>query len=290
MTDYQPENNHTHGSVTDERIVHALQALAKNTEPDPHFAATLQTMLHKRAEELAAPQIGWWRLWSFNRGALRPTLRLQYGVLGLLLVATLFVATTPTARATLWEWLYSFGIVKEATVTEQTLPLDHAELLSEEAMALAEIHNQAPFAVATPTWLPTDLRLTGGFVDETAEGTQVTLAYHLPEWDEDDPPEAPLLFVLISNGSIENFPLVAQEHVIPVRLDRIVGMYAQGGWASRSPVTAASTTVDDIYWDETQDVAWLSWETGGLAYLLYAQGLDLQAEAMAAIALSMIQE
>ena len=156
-------------------------------------------------------------------------------------------------------------------------------------MALAELRDQAPFAVATPTWLPADLRFTGGFVDETTEGTQVTLAYHLPEWDENDAVEAPLLFILMSNGSIENFPLVAQDHVIPVRLDRNVGMYAKGGWASQSPVTSASTTVDGLYWDETQDVAWLSWQVNGLSYLLYAQGLDVQAEAMTAIALSMMQ-
>lgn len=294
MTDHRPETNPVHDPIDDDAVVHALHELAQRTDPNPGFAATLQVALHQRAEELAAQrtpsqQVLWWQRLSTANWNMRPIMRLQYGLLGLLLVATLIVATTPTARATIWEWLYSFGIIEESTVAHQILPLDHVELLSDEAMALAEIQQQAPFAVTTPTWLPADLRFTGGFVDETAEGTQATLAYHLPEWDENDAVEAPLLFILISNGNIENFPLVAQDYVVPVRLDRIVGMYAQGGWASQSAVTAASTTVDDLYWDETQDVAWLSWQVNGLSYLLYAQGLDVQAEAMTAIAVSMMQ-
>jgi hypothetical protein len=284
MTERRPEQ--------DDALVDALQLLASTTEADPHFAATLEAALHRQAQQMQAEHKAWWRRFLPTRPVVvRPQpLRFGYSIAALLVVAALLFATTPAARATVWDWLYSFGLIEEQAITNQSLPLEHAEVLSAASMQLEAIRAEAPFAVATPTWLPVELIFTDGFVEKSADGTQVTLAYHLPPRQAFYPPEAPLLFILISDGAVDNRPLLAEEHVVPVRLDTVVGMYAQGGWRSRSPVTAESATVDGLYWDSALDASWLSWQIDGLNYLLYAQELDIQKEQMIAIAVSMTAE
>jgi hypothetical protein len=274
----------------DAATVDALHALATATKIEPLFAATLEARLRQRAQQLAPQAQPWWqRLWRANWLTAQPSRQLQFGLAGLMLALVLLFATTPVARATLWGWLYSFGLVEATNVADQPMPLEHAELLPTRSMTLDEIQAATPFAITTPTWLPTELNFTGGFVEVTASGaTQATLSYHLPSQGEDYAAEDPLLFILISNGDVEAMPLLDEAQVVPVRLDKIVGMYAHGGWASQSAVTADSTTVEGVYWDKTQDTAWLSWQIDGLNYLLYAQGLGVQEEEMVAMTLSMI--
>ncbi len=283
MTEQQPNEN--------EAIEEALYTLAATTETEQRFATLLEAALLNQAQQMQRERVAWWRrLFSVISAEERAPLRLRYAFAALLLLATLFWISTPAARATVWDWLYSFGLIEERAVANQTLVLEHAAEGSKNSLPLAAIRAQAPFPIATPTWLPVDLIFTAGFVEKSADGTQVTLAYHLPPKQVVYSPEDPLLFVLISDGVVDNRPLLAQENVVPVRLNKVTGMYAHGGWRSRAPITAESTTVDGLDWDPALDAAWVSWQNDGLNYLLYAQGLGVQQTEMLAIASSMDME
>lgn len=254
----------------------ALHDLAATTEVKPQFATELEALLANHAQQMTTKELTWWQRWITQFSTSLQARRFVYGATALTLMLVLLLMATPTARATFWDWLHGFGVVQERSVAHQPVPLTSAVLVPENqpAISLTEIAAQAPFPVGLPQWLPDDLLFTGGFVEALENGTQVTLAYHLTLPAEDPYPfDAPLLFILISDGPIANRPFVAEEYIVPIRLDKTVGMYAQGGWQSNSPVTPAATTVDDLYWDETLDAAWLSWQRNGLNYLLYAQGL-----------------
>lgn len=282
MTEQQPNEN--------DLMEEALYSLAATTEADQGFATMLEAALLKQAQQMQREHIAWWQRLLAIPAENRPPLRLHYLFAVLLLLATLFWISAPAARATVWDWLYSFGLIEERAVANHMLVLEHTEEGPQDSLQLAAIRAQAPFPIATPTWLPTDLIFTGGFIETTTGGTQATLAYHLPPQQTLYPPEAPLLFILISDGAVDNRPLLAEEHVIPVRLDKVIGMYAHGGWRSRSPVTAESTTVDGLDWDPSLDAAWLSWQNDDLNYLLFVQGLGVQQTEMLAIANSMDRE
>jgi len=271
-------------------VVNALHNLAQTTEVDPDFAATLEATLLERAEQMQSTERSWWhRLWM-GWFAPQPARRLQQSFAILVLALVLIVATTPAARATIREWLYSFGLIEEAAVANRSIEVEPISPQAYNAMSLAELKAQAPFPVTTPTWLPMDLIFTGGFVEQDRDGTQVTLAYHLPPPQENYAPDAPILFILITNGTVDNFPLLAQEQVVPVWLNQIVGMYAHGAWQSQTPATAETTVIDNLYWDHTFDAAWLSWQIDDQSYLIYTQGLSIQQEQMVAIATSMVNK
>lgn len=273
-------------------LVDRLLTLAATTAPTDEFLARLEQQLQRQfsQHEQAQPQqlrtAPWHpfrslRAWLWQRG------RLAFAFATLLLCFTLF--TAPVVRATLWDWLYGFGLVEEATLAGRTLPIETPvqPANAPAPLTLATIQQQAPFPFQPPTVLPAGLRFTGGFVMPTATETSVTLAYHTT----DEPAggyalAAPLLFVAISDGAIPNRPVVAAEHQQAVRLGQNIGIYTHGNWQSTTPSAAADQT-GPLFWDSTTDAAWLTWQADGLNYLLYAQGLGFTTTEMAQIAESM---
>lgn len=281
----------------DDVIERALYELAADTDIDPAFAAALEARLLTTAEAMAqngsahasAPMWQRWQEWLQEKLALRP---LRYGPAAIGLTLLLLLLLTPPVRATLWDWLYGMGLIAEQAVTDRTLPLETPVFNDDSSLLLRELQTQAPFAVAPPAWLPGELHYTGGFVDTTTTGSQATLVFHRSDADGAsaiDLVGQPLLFMLVSNGVIENRPLLAEEQVAPVQIrpqsgGSALAMYAHGGWRSTQPVTPESNTIDDLYWDAAADEAWLSWQMQGLNYLLYAQGLGVTREEMVRIA------
>ncbi|MEZ4673632.1 MAG: hypothetical protein R2932_05220 [Caldilineaceae bacterium] len=305
MSDIDPNITHDPNghSPADTAIASALHHLAVNTKVDPTFAAGLESKLLLAADAMAKqstePATASWgqRLLRALRG--RATARpLRYGVVAAGLLLALILLSTSTVRATLWDWLYGTGLIAEQTVTDRTVPLETPVVDEMRPVSLLELQAQAPFSVMPPTWLPRKLVYTGGYVDTTAAGTQVTLAFHPPGTDTGSTTDLvgqPLLFMLMSNGSVDNRPLLAEEQVQPVQIQpasggRALGVYAHGGWRSTAPVTPKSSTVNDLYWDSTADEAWLSWQMHGLNYLLYAQGLGVTEQEMLRIAESIAAE
>lgn len=281
----------------DAAVIAALQQLAATTTADPAFVARLATLID--SYEVLPPVIPpapvvhtttapWWtRLhWPVapRRLALALAIFLAVSTVGVLV-------TTPAARATVWDLLYGFGLVSEQEVAEQTVPAVvpiQAEV-APAAMDLAEIQQRAGFDLPIPHWLPADLFLTGGFVEQTPAGAQVTLAYHLTT-----PPaagyalDAPLLFLVISEGPIDYRPMVAEDALIPLQVGDGLGMYAHGNWAGNS-AAANADAIDGLQWDEALDATWLTWQQTDLNLLLYTQGLGVDRSVAVRIAESMAQ-
>lgn len=275
-------------------LIDALVQVAAATEPTPQFVAQLEQQIqnqfsvqarghvHDRAQTREQGSTSpWAAFWPFRRS------KLAFAMALILLLFFSLLLTTPTVRATLWDWLYGVGLLNEAQVARQTIPLE-APTVQRDApggMTLAEIQQQAPFPVHPPQALPTGLRFTGGFVLATESGTQVTLAYHTSAAPVNGyPPDAPLLFVAISDSALPNRPLVAEGYQQPIPIGKQIGFYTQGNWRSETPLTAEDTEIDRLVWDNTLDVAWLVWQADGLHYLLYAQGLGFSAEEMVEVA------
>lgn len=279
----------------DDVLVDHLVQWAASTEPTAHFVAQLEQQLQTQLSQQmhgqsirhqqATPQLfnGSLLAWLF------PPRRLAFA-LGMLIFGVSLLLTTPVARATLWDWLYGFGLVEESQITGRRVP---AETPAQPAdapapLTLTTIHEQAPFKVQPPTQLPAGLRFTSGFVMPTATETSVTLAYHLTDEPASGYPlDAPLLFVAISDGALPHRPLVAEGYQQAVLIGKTVGVYTHGNWQSDTPASATDSQTGPLSWDSDADVAWLTWQADGLNYLLYAQGLGFTAETMTAIAQSM---
>lgn len=281
----------------DAAVVDALQQLVAATTVDPAFVAQLASQLDAqplpqapRATAVAQTsdaQTPWWVRLSWLVAPRR-----WAGALAIfLLVATIGIVATPAARATVWDLLYGFGLISEATIDSAPVPavMPTPATAAAAAMDLTTITANAGFAVPTPQWLPADLRLTGGFVETTASGAQVTLAYHLT-----DPPavgyplDAPLLFLVISEGPIDYRPLVAEEWLTPLQVGKTIGMYAHGNWAGNA-TDASAERITGLQWDSAADATWLTWQQDGLNLLLYTQGLGVDRATTVKIAASIAQ-
>ncbi|MBX3011861.1 MAG: hypothetical protein KF832_10170 [Caldilineaceae bacterium] len=270
-------------------LINTLVQLAATTEPMQPFVAQLEQQLqqqfHTASRHRSSPR---WQsllrqastLWQQRRGAVAVIL------LGALLAG--FTLSPTTVRATLWDWLYGFGLIDARQVAEQPIELELPAPAPEAfPLSLPEIIQAAPFPVQPPTNLPAGLFFTGGFVMPTETSTQVTLAYHLAAppnagyaWD------APLLLIAISDGPLPNRPLVAEGYQQPMRIGRAIGIYTQGTWQLATEA-AMPENGNTFTWNPQADAAWLTWQANQLNYLLYAQGLEFTAEELVRIAEAM---
>lgn len=264
-------------------LVDALVQIAADTTPALTFVATLEEQLRTQAAEQQLNHQ------SARQRFFFPVQRVAIAAAILLAVsAILFLA--PAARATLWDWLYGFGLITEEQVAAQPVLLSTPAQpsVAPTPLTLAAIQAQAPFAFRPPAWLPLGLRFTGGFVMPDADGTVVTLAYHLTDPPPDGYPlAAPLLFAVISNGPLPNRPLVAAGYQQTVRVGQHTAIYTHGNWRDTADTAATASATAALVWDSTLDAAWLTWQVDGLNYLLYAQGLQADAEDLAVVAVSM---
>lgn len=270
-------------------LVDALVELAATTTPPPEFVADLAAQLERRYPYQSTP--AWFpgiveRLLQWDR----PVRRLAFAAITSLLLLIGFLIAPPTARARLWDWLAGFSLIPEAQVTGNTILLE-APVTPTDApapMTLAEIEQQVSFPVQLPTWLPNGLRFTGGFVDTSASGMQITLAYHTAAAPADGyPAAAPLLLVVISDGPLPNRPLLAEGYQQSVRIGSVTGLYSHGNWRSQTPVGDKAAATGPLIWDSTLDDAWLTWQASQRHYLLYAQGLGFGVDEMVQVAVSM---
>lgn len=268
--------NMTEGESVEAILVDALVQMAADTKPSPAFVTDLEKRLQKQR-----PPARKHFFFPIRRFAVAVALLLALGAI---------LLSTPAVRATLWDWLYGFGLIKEEQVAEQAIPrvMPVTPAAAPTPLTLAAIQAAAPFAFRPPTWLPIGLRFTGGFVMPGDDGTVVTLAYHLT-----DPPaggyplDAPLLFVVVSDGPMPNRPLVAEGSQAVVRIGKHSGVYTHGNWRETGATTGAPSATATLVWDNRLDAAWLTWQANGLNYLLYAQGLQVDVEDLTVIAASM---
>ncbi|MFN8495031.1 MAG: hypothetical protein U0350_45930 [Caldilineaceae bacterium] len=281
----QPETNRPQRPAQDAMLVDALLELATNSQPDPAFAQGLEQRL--RAMAIAQVRtVPWYRRFP---PSVYPAVRLAAVSLTLLCVvgATLFISV-PTARATIWAWLYGFGLTDPAKVTQQPMPIEKPLMPSavRPTLSLSEVRRQVPFPVTAPTWLPPNVQFFAGFVDEADKGIQVSLVYQPPSAMQQTASASPLLLLVISRGMQDSWPLVANQQPQSVTVQEQAALYVHGGWRSTGQ-DSQNAALKHVTWDAAQDAAWLSWHVGDLTYLLYSQDLGLQQAEMVRIAESL---
>lgn len=279
------ETNRLQRPAQDTFLVDALLDLAASSQPDPAFVQGLEQRLRVMALAQVRP-VPWYRRFP---SSVYPAVRLAAVSLILLCVvgATLFISVPP-ARATIWAWLYGFGLIDQAKVAQQAIPIETPWLpRAAHLLALAEVRRQAPFPVMTPIWLPANLQFFGGFVDTTAKGVQVSLVYQPPlATRPKSTAVSPLVLLVINRGAQASWPLLANQQTQVVAVQGQTALYVHGGWRTTGQEPQAST-LNHLAWDATQDATWLSWHAGDLTYLLYSQDLRLQQAEMVRIAESL---
>lgn len=258
-------------------LIDGLINQAVKSQPDPAFVNALEQRLRQIA---ATKTIGtpWYQRFP---PLFQLSIRLAAVGLAILfvLLGTLFIRI-PTAQATIWAWLYGFGLIDRAKVEQQPMPVTNPVIPADRrpTMNLAEIRQRAPFAVLTPSRLPAPLQFVGGFVVTTTQGAQVSLVYQpLLDPNQTPMPTSPLLLLVITRDVIEGLPLLPTDQTQPTVVQGVTALYVHGSWrgdqAPQNPARAQLT------WDATLDANWLSWRKDGISYLLYSQELGIyQAE------------
>lgn len=267
-------------AAADRRVAEQLFDLAATEQPEPAFVAALERRLYS----VAAAQVTLQRNSSFWQQIVHRVITLPQPLRLALATAWLLVflsggllISVPAARATVWGWLYGVGLIEQQTIEDHPIQVV-APMMNPAAphsLSLNEVYQKAPFVVSSPTWLPSGILYSGGFVIEAATGSQVSLIYHRrANLAEPLTPTTPFLLLIITQGVVEGVPLLPDKQTQTTTVNGHAALYAQGSWAGSSlPITEVPVT--NLRWDSTLDAAWLSWQADDLTYLLYAQDLQL---------------
>lgn len=200
------------------------------------------------------------------------------------LIVAFGIMFVPSAQGRIDGMLRRFGLmlVNSTSVTPSTTQwLDQTD---EELLAtggpisvanIGEAQRRAPFPIHLPRLLPAGLTMSDVFIltsppsDPTKSMFTVGLTYRYDEQRA--------LFIRETQGDSEGTG-VPEPAVQDARVNGRTALYAQGGW--RSDGGAGQS----LQWDGTMDRKLLSWESGGVTYVLDAYGLDLSREDMIRIA------
>ena len=235
----------------------ALVDRAHGERPDAAFVQRLGTSLQRQADaQNVDRQIRWVDKHRLPRRVWQPVL------LALVMLATTLLAVPPTRAAILGALGLAFA--SEAELRGVTVPV--VEPLVEPGarpLSLAELRAQAPFPVPVPQALPEGFDFVGGAL----AGDEISLVWRNEALGSDA-----VLLLVVAPGELSAPPLLEASQQQPVSVDGEPGVFVRGNW--RGTPAGADDALDDLRWDETVDVAWLTWRAEGLTYLLVADGLE----------------
>ncbi len=237
----------------------ALIDRAHGETPDAAFVQRLGASLQRQADaQRVDRQIRWVDRLRLPRRLWQPV------ALALALLATTLLAAPPT-RAALLDAL-GLAFTSEAELSGVTVPVVEP-LVGPGArpLSLDELRAQSPFPVLVPQELPAGLDFLGGAV---TAGGEISLV-----WRDEAPDGAATLLLAVARGELSAPPLLEASQQRPVMVDGEPGVFMRGNWRG-TPVGENAATLDDLRWDATVDVAWLTWRAEGLTYLLVADGLN----------------
>ncbi len=266
-------------SAADRQLLDQLLDLATE-QPEAAFVADLERQLNSvaAAQVTAQQRRSFWQRVAHRANFLFQPPRLVWVTIWFfVLLSGGLLLSVPTARAAVWGWLYGFGLVDQQTVEHRPIEVVSPVInpVAPPSLSLREIYRQAPFVVSSPAWLPSGVLYSGGFVIETATGSQVSLIYHRrANLTEALTPATPFLLLIITRGVVEGVPLLPEEQAQTTTVNGRPALYIHGSWAGKSPPTT-NNAMTSLQWDSTLDAAWLSWQAADLTYLLYAQDLQL---------------
>ena len=235
----------------------ALVDRARSETPDAAFIERLGTSLQQRAEaQNVDRQIRWVDKLRLPRRVWQPVL------LALVMLATTLLAVPPTRAAILGALGLAF--TSEAELSGVTVPV--VEPLVEPGarpLSLAELRAQSPVPVPVPQELPEGFDFVGGAL----AGDEISLV-----WRDELLGSDAVLLLVVAPGELSAPPLLEASQQQPVAINGEPGVFVRGNW--RGTPAGADDALEDLRWDETVDVAWLTWRAEGLTYLLVADGLE----------------
>lgn len=204
----------------------------------------------------------------------------------MVLLVTFGLAAVPSAQGRIDGILHRFGLmlVDSTTIT----PADSGWIgqTYEQALAngdpvplatIGEALRRAPFPVHLPRELPAEMKMTNVTI-RTAPPSEpanplftVVMTYSRNDGE---------LTIQESQGRSDGFG-VPESQVQDAQVNGRSALYAQGVWQQ------VENAENSLEWDSSADRKLLSWDTGGVTYVLDAYGLDLSREDMLRIAKSL---
>jgi hypothetical protein len=293
--------------TVDPELARALLDLRR--QPEPTFVNRIRAIPYKDANhrarsperEYAGGNImeklqarNWWRPTGY-----RTAVRSLLVIVGFVAVVALVLATVPAVRATADQIMQRFQMEQRFGIVlvhpPQAVPAatveDGREVLVEQAhvippLTLAEAQEQVPFSIPMPALLPEGLELWAARVgtgpwgesmgqDGTRVRTEVPIWVGLvfkPAGDSGYDPAAALSVDILDKTGIGGgigVPAGADEAVM---VNHNPAVFARGAWQ------------DNGVWDDTADIALLSWEADGFTYTLQSYLLGLTRDELIQIA------
>jgi hypothetical protein len=213
----------------------------------------------------------------------RSSRRLLLTVVAIATLAVVLVTATPVGAAVSRQLLpygvlQRFGLVLVSpTPVTQNAPTGPASARptaaagisggpSTPSLTLQQAQAQARFPIRTPSWLPPNVVFRGALV--ASDGT-VVVSYRRV----DDPSKG--MFIQMQPGPTVGGYAVPSSAAKAIRVDGAPAVYAHGSWDQSGN------------WHAEADAELVSWESGGMAYVLSASSLGLSRDDMIRIASSL---
>lgn len=136
-----------------------------------------------------------------------------------------------------------------------------------EKISVTEAQRRAAFTLRLPAWLPAGLRAENALVDPSGRAVSIFLR---------NPGAVDFVQLQQVQGLTGGGYAVDAARVQQVQVSGRPAAYAKGGWRTFGGV-----------WDETINLAYLSWEADGVSYVLHDNGLGLDRETLIRIAESL---
>lgn len=209
------------------------------------------------------------------------------GTVIIALMLAIFLMSVPPVRAGISDLLRHLGfeLANEQEMADTTAVMAEAiHVTPQPTLPYDTFLQQVPFTLRLPTWLPDGLELVGWDVDPHSElGAQIVLYYmYASGWGD---PEAPVVVLEMTDGDLNPW-FLSEQALQEVTVNGQPGAYIQGGWMTEEPVEPGEE-VHGLFWDDSTDDYYLSWEEGGLTYRIRAHHIDLTLEAILRIAESL---
>lgn len=200
------------------------------------------------------------------------------------LVVAFGVVTAPSAQGRIDGMLRRFGLMLVSSTTVTPATPQWPGQTKEPALAnggpiqmtsIGEAQRRAPFPIHLPRLLPEGMTMRDVYIRTSPptdpNGSLFTVEMTYSTGDER------VMFIRETRGASEGAG-VPESQVQDARINGRSALYAQGGWEFDGDSGSS------LRWDETLNRQLLSWESGGVTYVVDAYGLDLRREDMIRIA------
>jgi hypothetical protein len=293
--------------TVDPELARALLDLRR--QPEPTFVNRIRAIPYKDANhrarsperEYAGGNImeklqarNWWRPTGY-----RTAVRSLLVIVGFVAVVALVLATVPAVRATADQIMQRFQMEQRFGIVlvhpPQAVPAatveDGREVMVERTavippLTLAEAQAQVPFPIPMPALLPERLELWAARVGEGPWGESVMpdgthVRSEIPIWvglffkpagDSGYDPEAALSLNILDKTGVGGGVGVPAGKDEAVMVNDNPAVFVRGAWQ------------DNGVWDDTADIALLSWEADGFTYTLQSYRLGLTRDELIQIA------